>query len=75
MAINPMAALLNQAITPKTNNNNPMQMLSEFAKFKKNITPQGARQRIEQMLQSGEMTPGQFEQLKKQAQSLRGILR
>jgi hypothetical protein len=70
-----MAALLNQAITSKTSNNNPMQMITEFAKFKRSITPQGARQRIEQMLQSGEMTQEQLAQLKNQAKSLSNILK
>lgn len=74
MAINPMAALLSQQ-TPKANLNNPMQMIAAFANFKRSITPHGARQRIEQLLQSGEMTQEQFKQLKEQAASLRGILK
>lgn len=55
--------------------NNPMQMLSEFRKFAQSMTPQGAKTEVERLLQSGQMTQQQFEQLKHQAESFAKFLK
>ena len=47
--------------------NNPLAMISEFRKFAAGMTPQKAKQQIEQLLSSGQMTQDQFQQLQKQA--------
>jgi hypothetical protein len=47
--------------------NNPLAMISEFRKFAAGMTPQNAKQQIEQLLSSGQMTQDQFQQLQKQA--------
>lgn len=47
--------------------NNPLAMLMEFRKFAAGMTPQRAKEQVEQMLQSGKMNPQQFQQLQQQA--------
>ena len=47
--------------------NNPLAMISEFRKFAAGMTTQNAKQQIEQLLSSGQMTQDQFQQLQKQA--------
>ena len=57
-------AQLNQR---QTQQNNPIQLINEFQKFAKGMTPQKAEQIIKQKLQSGEISSEQFEQMKQQA--------
>lgn len=52
-----------------------MQMLSEFRKFAQGMTPQGAKAQVEQLLQSGQMSQKQFEELKQQAESFAKFLK
>lgn len=47
--------------------NNPLAMLGEFHKFARGMTPQKAQQEIERLLQSGQMSREQFQQLQEQA--------
>lgn len=47
--------------------NNPLAMMQEFNKFRRSITPEGAKQRVQELLQSGQMSQQQFEQLQQQA--------
>nr|DAV57929.1 MAG TPA: hypothetical protein [Caudoviricetes sp.] len=54
---------------------NPLQMIAEFKKFAKNMSPQKAEELVKQKLQSGEMSQAQFEQLKQQAQSFLSFLK
>nr|DAO34974.1 MAG TPA: Protein of unknown function (DUF2680) [Caudoviricetes sp.] len=42
-------------------------MISELRKFAAGMTPEGAKQQVEQMLSSGQMTQEQFQQLTQQA--------
>lgn len=43
--------------------NNPVQMMQRFQEFARSMTPQGAKAQVEQLLQSGQMTQEQFQQL------------
>ena len=57
-------AQLNQR---QTQQNNPIQLINEFQKFAKGMTPDKAKQIIEQKIQNGEISSEQFEQMKQQA--------
>lgn len=50
-------------------------MLSEFRRFAQGMTPEGARQQVEQLLASGKMSQEQFQQLKEQAQQFSQFLK
>lgn len=71
---NPMMQYLKNAQRPAMANN-PLQMISEFRKFAQSITPQGAKAEVEKLLQSGQMSKQQFEQLKNQAESFIQLLK
>lgn len=69
---NPMIQMLQQnAKSP----NNPLVMLAEFRKFAAGMTPQRAKEQVEQMLQSGKMNPQQFRQLQQQAKEFMRFLK
>lgn len=53
---------------------NPFQMLQEFQKFASGMTPEKARQQVEQLLASGKMSREQFQQLELQAKRLMQFL-
>lgn len=50
-------------------------MIVEFKKFAAGMTPEGAKQRIDQLLESGQMTQEQFQQLQKQAKEFMQFLK
>jgi hypothetical protein len=50
-------------------------MISEFRKFAAGMTPEGAKQQVEQLLSSGKMTQEQFRQLKAQAEQFSQFLK
>lgn len=54
---------------------NPLAMMQEFNKFRRSITPAGAKQRVQELLQSGQMSQQQFEQLQQQAQTFAQFLK
>ena len=56
------------------NQNNPMSMIGEFMKFKKQFTGD-PQQTVMQLLNNGQMSQSQFEQLKQQAQSFLSFLK
>lgn len=84
---NPMLALLNRnapqsgapakmpskATTAKSMN--PMQMIREFAKFKKAMEGRDPQQILNRLIETGEMTPEQLEEYKGMAQDLLSILK
>lgn len=73
---NPMNSLLRQSRPQNLmQNRNPVAMMTEFRKFAQGMTPEGARQRVEQLLASGKMSQEQFEQLKEQAQQFSQFLK
>lgn len=55
--------------------NNPMQMLTAFAKFKQQMIGKDPEAIVNELLASGKMTQEQLTQLKEQASSLMTILR
>lgn len=61
---NPMMQMLQRS---SRRPNNPLAMLGEFRKFAADMTPQKAQQEIERLLQSGQMSRAQFQQLQEQA--------
>lgn len=50
-------------------------MLAEFRRFAAGMTPQQAQAKVEELLQSGQMSQEQFETLKKQAQDFMALLK
>ena len=48
---------------------------AEFRKFAAGMTPQRAKEQVEQMLQSGKMNPQQFQQLQQQAKEFMRFLK
>lgn len=69
---NPMIQMLQQSVK---NPNNPLAMLTEFRKFAAGMTPQRAKEQVEQMLQSGKINPQQFQQLQQQAKEFMRFLK
>lgn len=69
---NPMIQMLQQNAKSL---NNPLAMLTEFRKFAAGMTPQRAKEQVEQMLQSGKMNPQQFQQLQQQAKEFMRFLK
>lgn len=55
--------------------NNPLAMLGEFRKFAQGVTPQQAQQEVERLLQSGQMSQAQFQQLQEQAKDFMQFLK
>ena len=51
-----------------------MQMLAEFQRFAQGMTPQKARQQVEQLLTSGKMSRHQFDALQQQAKAFMQFL-
>lgn len=73
--INPMSQFLRQSQPQKQRVNNPLAIISEFQKFAAGMTPEGAKQQIDQLLSSGQMTQEQFQQLQEQAKEFMKFLR
>ena len=68
---NPMMEMLNRSARP----NNPLQMVAEFRKFAKSMTPQKAEQQIKQMLSDGRLSNEQFQSLQEQAKQFMQFLK
>ncbi len=69
---NPMMQMLQRS---SRRPNNPLAMLGEFRKFAAGMTPQKAQQEIERLLQSGQMSQAQFQQLQEQAKEFMQFLK
>ena len=54
---------------------NPMQMIQQFQQFRQQWTPESAQQKINQMLQSGQINAEQLEQAKMMARQMQGMLK
>ncbi len=71
-----MLQMLNRNANPQMQPaNNPMQMMQQFQQFAKGMTPQGAKAKIDQMLQSGEITQDQINQAIGMAKNFQGMFR
>lgn len=55
--------------------NNPMQMIRQFAEFKRQMEGKNPQAIVEDLLKSGKMSAEQFDNLKRQAQTLQNLLR
>ena len=55
--------------------NNPLAMIGEFRKFARGMTPQQAQHEVERLLQSGQMSQEQLQQLQEQAKEFAQFLR
>ena len=53
----------------------PMQMMQQFAQFRRMMQGRNPQQMVQNLMPSGQMTQAQFEQLKQQASELQKILR
>ncbi len=69
---NPMMQMLQRS---SRRPNNPLAMLGEFRKFARGVTPQQAQQEVERLLQSGQMSQAQFQQLQEQAKEFAQFLK
>lgn len=69
---NPMMQMLQRS---SRRPNNPLAMLGEFRKFARGVTPQLAQQEVERLLQSGQMSQAQFQQLQEQAKEFMQFLK
>ena len=65
---------LNAQANPQPQMNNPMQMIRQFAEFKRQMAGKNPRAIVEDLLKSGKMSAEQFEALKKEVNSLQSIL-
>lgn len=54
---------------------NPMQMMQQFAQFKRLMQGRNPQAMVQQLLDSGHMSQAQFAQLKSMASSMQDILR
>ena len=72
---NPMSQFLRQSQPQNQQANNQLAMISEFRKFAAGMTPEGAKQKVEQLLSSGKMTQEQFQQLRQQAAAFSEFLK
>lgn len=69
--MNPLIGMM----AKQANNNMPqMQMIKQFAEFKKQWTPEKAQAKINEMLESGQINAQQLEQAKQMAQQMQGLL-
>ena len=69
--MNPLIGMMANA----ANNNNPMmQMVSKFAEFKRNWTPETANAKINEMIRNGQVNAQQVEQARQMAERFKGIL-
>lgn len=71
---NPILAQMNNN-RPAPTGNDPMAMIRQFNDFKQQMRGRDPQQMVNQLLQSGKMTPQQFEQLKQQANALQMFLK
>ena len=53
----------------------PMQMMQQFSQFRRMMQGRNPQQMVQNLLQSGQMSQAQFEQLKQQANDLIKTLR
>ena len=55
--------------------NGMMQMVQQFSQFKRMMQGRNPHQMVQNLLQSGQMSQAQFDQLKQQANALQNLLR
>ena len=72
---NPMLDMLSRGAPQQFSGNGnmsggPMQMIQNFAQFKRMMQGRNPQQMVQNLLQSGQMSQAQFEQLKQQASEL-----
>ena len=75
--VNPVLAMLSNATQNSGTiaNNNPMQMMAQFAEFKKTMQGKNPEAIVKQMLANGQMSQTQFEQLKQQASLMQAFFK
>lgn len=72
---NPILQALSAQKQIPTQGSNPMQMIRQFAEFKKMMNGKNPQAIVRELLSSGKMSQQQFEALKSQAQELSNILK
>lgn len=73
--MNPILQELNKIQTNKVTTRNPMDMIQQFNQFKQTLQGRDPQQIVQELLQSGKMSPQQFEQLKQQASEISKLLK
>lgn len=61
-------------LSERIKQHNPLVMLAEFRKFAAGMTPQRAKEQVEEMLKSGKMSQEQFQQLQQKAKEFMQFL-
>ena len=74
---NPMLQQLQQQPnqSPVNPANNPIQMVQRFQEFRQQMAGKNPKQMVEQLVQSGQMSPEQRDGLYQQAQSMLSMFR
>lgn len=72
--MNPLNNFLNNNNMQQNQNGNPMQMINEFMQFAKNFKG-NPQQEVMNMLNNGQMSQQQFEQLSQQAKQLQEMFK
>lgn len=62
-------------IAARQNMNGGNGMMQQFQQFRRQWTPQGAQERINQMMQSGQINSEQLERAKMMAQQMQGMFK
>lgn len=70
--MNPLAQILGKQAATGTP---PMQLLGQLQQFRQLWSPQAAKSKIDELLQSGQINAQQLEQAKQMASQLRGMLK
>ena len=75
--VNPVLAMLSNATQNSGTmaSSNPMQMMAQFAEFKKTMQGKNPEAIVKQMLANGQMSQAQFEQLKQQASLMQAFFK
>ena len=70
--MNPLAQIMGKQAM---GNMPSMQMIQQFQQFRQMWTPQTAKSKIDEMLQSGQINAQQLEQAKQMANQMQGLFR
>jgi len=70
-----MNPLINTIARSAVDNMPQMQMLQQFAQFRQGWTDQGARQKLQQLMQSGQIDAGTIERAKAMATQFSSLIK
>ena len=70
-----MNPLIGMMATQANNSNPVMQMLTKFNTFRQSWTPESAQRKVSELLNSGQISPQQYEQARQMAEQFKGLIR